>query len=1152
MKKSLLLKIRKYLSDRKRRQRLVRATCALSLCVAGAVFALMKIPAVRREVHNPLIEAKSGYALVGDTIHLEVTATAENGSPETVFLLSAQELGAGLSNAYVFDEKGETELIAESGKTVTLRREAQPDGTVQYWFALPENTTEKLILKCTTPEREAPTEETLPTEAPETEETTITEPPAELTPAPTAEATAKPEPTAEPALTAEPVAEAAPVVEAEPAVEAEPIMAVASVMEAAPVAEAEPVAEAAPVEEAEPAAEIAPEPEPEPAADPAPEAAPVAEPEPAPAPTAVPTVKPEKTAEPAATATPEPTATTPAVAGYLKIVSASAATLERAKNEIAAGEPTTYSWLLTQDDVDKARKQEAADQGDDAEATASPEESPMPEETPAALVVLDAFSAGTLLTVPEIEAAIDDLPTVIALAQMDGLELVNVQYKVVVISDAISALPDEDYERIDEARLMKFMELSDYFNGGASVLNQTGTVGAIVWSYDDVTDTLTLTGSGSVPGSFLQSLPAEQACSTPSKLIIGGGITGIANSAFYGNDCLTEVAIGNGVASIGADAFMYCSMITSLTLPQDNSLRSIGRTAFGFCSSLTSLAVPGSIEEWGELAFSQCTALVSLSLGEGLQTVGTRAFHQCSALSSVTFPASMRKIALGSFSSCLALQSVTLNEGLEQIYPEAFSNSGLRGMITIPSSVKLIGRKALAISDPSLADISITQPSQLTGLGYQFDAGSTSLNGWDYYPGLKNYILNLMNVGGNVQLAVHPDYNGHQDPSGYSDVQHSDNVESTWLTKSAKWADDDLTMAELRIDFSANNRMTDYIFVLDHTGSMALAPESGNQTAKIYSLARLMTKVDNALLNTAGYDNRVAVINFNDSHPYAHTHGFTSDSVTATAYLTTDNVFGGTNYAKPLQAALELINSRSGSEATRPVKVIFLSDGAPNTGDKVDGIYGKTQADALKANGIPIYGILFDTPENESMSYICDRVYSASDDTGLSTAFNEALNNTIGISSKIVDVIEDENFTIPSDAVITVTDADGNVIPDAAAWHTDENGKQIIEWNLFNLKPCVNYTLILRSLQLKTNASGNYPVGALPTNDDDDTQKATVEDVGGSRVNDVDTPVLSRGGYQLPATGGPGLWRLYTCGFVLLSGSLIMLVQRRRKQGGDR
>jgi hypothetical protein len=54
-------------------------------------------------------------------------------------------------------------------------------------------------------------------------------------------------------------------------------------------------------------------------------------------------------------------------------------------------------------------------------------------------------------------------------------------------------------------------------------------------------------------------------------------------------------------------AFMYCSSLTSITIP--SSVTSIGYGTFKGCSSLTSITIPSSVTSIGDDAFYDCSNL---------------------------------------------------------------------------------------------------------------------------------------------------------------------------------------------------------------------------------------------------------------------------------------------------------------------------------------------------------------------------------------------------------------------------------------------------------------------------------------------------------------------------------------------------------------
>ena len=92
-----------------------------------------------------------------------------------------------------------------------------------------------------------------------------------------------------------------------------------------------------------------------------------------------------------------------------------------------------------------------------------------------------------------------------------------------------------------------------------------------------------------VPAGFMADggIPATEA-------IIGDDITEISfdsgtNIGAFTNSTLTTATIGNGVTTIGQDAFVGCMSLTSVTI--GTGITSIGGSAFEHCLSLTSVTI---------------------------------------------------------------------------------------------------------------------------------------------------------------------------------------------------------------------------------------------------------------------------------------------------------------------------------------------------------------------------------------------------------------------------------------------------------------------------------------------------------------------------------------------------------------------------------
>ena len=144
----------------------------------------------------------------------------------------------------------------------------------------------------------------------------------------------------------------------------------------------------------------------------------------------------------------------------------------------------------------------------------------------------------------------------------------------------------------------------------------------------------------------------------------GYSVTGIGEAAFIACSGLTSVTIPEGVTNIGRSAFNYCSSLTSITIPA--SVKSIGEWAFEECTGLTSIMVNTGNESYsskdGVLFNKAGTTLLLYPLGktetvytipDGVTSIGDFAFFNCSSLTSVTIPEGVTSIGDGTFSGCI-------------------------------------------------------------------------------------------------------------------------------------------------------------------------------------------------------------------------------------------------------------------------------------------------------------------------------------------------------------------------------------------------------------------------------------------------------------------------------------------------------------------
>ena len=122
-----------------------------------------------------------------------------------------------------------------------------------------------------------------------------------------------------------------------------------------------------------------------------------------------------------------------------------------------------------------------------------------------------------------------------------------------------------------------------YANAFAAATGRCGD--SITWTLDD-SGNLTLSGSGEMWNNGYDDSPFKDY--EIRKATVKYGITSIGDYAFMGCTGMTEMTLPNSVTSIGDNAFEGCSGLTELTLP--NSVTSIGGDyAFAYCSDLSKI-----------------------------------------------------------------------------------------------------------------------------------------------------------------------------------------------------------------------------------------------------------------------------------------------------------------------------------------------------------------------------------------------------------------------------------------------------------------------------------------------------------------------------------------------------------------------------------
>ena len=283
-------------------------------------------------------------------------------------------------------------------------------------------------------------------------------------------------------------------------------------------------------------------------------------------------------------------------------------------------------------------------------------------------------------------------------------------------------------------------------------------------------------------------------CSGLTSITIPDSVTSIGSSAFSGCSRLTRITIPDSVTRVGSEAFYSCAGLTSITIP--DSVTSIGGGAFQDCTRLKSiyfagdvagwcrisgldsimsssrilyignnkvegdLVIPDSVTSIGSYAFSGCTGLTSVTLGNGVTSIGVSAFDSCTGLTSVTIPNSVTSISADAFYNCMGLTSITIPDSVTKIGDSAFSGCSGLTSVTIPDSVTRVGSEAfyscagltsvtLGNGVTSIGDAAFNGCTSLTMVNWKAAACTTA--GSSNYPMFKNCSkLTIINIGDKV------------------------------------------------------------------------------------------------------------------------------------------------------------------------------------------------------------------------------------------------------------------------------------------------------------------------------------------------------------------------------------------------------------------
>ena len=219
--------------------------------------------------------------------------------------------------------------------------------------------------------------------------------------------------------------------------------------------------------------------------------------------------------------------------------------------------------------------------------------------------------------------------------------------------------------------------------------------------------TLILAGSGSMP--LLKKYPWTKKSEKILAIHIGNGITSIGKDAFKDLSYTKKVIIPKSLKRIEAGGFYDSGSAKSIYITDlaawcnidfcdinSNPLRHNGDLYING-SRIINLTIPSHISKINSYAFYGCTSLKTITISNGTTTIEKGAFYGC-AITSLTLPSTLKNIEDDAFYGNKITQ-LEIPEGVTSIGNNAFRDNQI-AKLTLPSSLKNLGESAFRNNQP--------------------------------------------------------------------------------------------------------------------------------------------------------------------------------------------------------------------------------------------------------------------------------------------------------------------------------------------------------------------------------------------------------------------------------------------------------------------
>lgn len=327
----------------------------------------------------------------------------------------------------------------------------------------------------------------------------------------------------------------------------------------------------------------------------------------------------------------------------------------------------------------------------------------------------------------------------------------------------------------------------------ATAETMTGICGNnLSYTLDLNTKTLTITGTGSMDDFGQNGEPVLHPAGANAwnnyhdqieTIHIGEGVTTIGNQAFYRFSALTRVELPESLTQIGCSAFYGCVKLAEIQLP--TNLQQLATGAFDHCESLNTLTLPAALTSFSPLSVTGCANLATFAVAEGntafaaqngvlfskdgnvlvcypqgkvgnsyvvpneVKEIGDRAFESAK-IKQISMPDSVTKLGCGAFVSS-GLTEFTVPKTISSVPESLLSGCASLKKVTLHEGVTVIGPSAFS-ECAALTEIGL--PAGLQRIGYYAFMGCTALRNVSLPEGLSALEYSAFSSSGISTLTI--------------------------------------------------------------------------------------------------------------------------------------------------------------------------------------------------------------------------------------------------------------------------------------------------------------------------------------------------------------------------------------------------------------